>query len=99
MPASKLILEIDFIGATDFSAMLPAPDEVSMSSVIFTDPNKIDQILHNGLKFHATFPEMQNKQTIRVFALTGVLGFILTIFFSFMINVVGYWMNLKKSSK
>lgn len=99
MPCSQINLNIDFLGATDFSMMDPSPDAIGMSSITFTDPDKIYQILCYGIKFHATFPEMQNKQMIRVFALTGVLGFIITIFFSFTINIIGYWLNKNKSKR
>lgn len=76
----SLSLEIDFKGAVDFSNMQPEPDEMRMGSIKFYDPDKINQIEIYGLQFHAKFRELENMQTVRLFAVTTILGGILIIF-------------------
>jgi len=70
----SLTLEIGFVGATDFSKMIPEPDIITMRSIKFTHPKKIMTIKKNGLQFHAHFKETENRQTIRLYILTGVLS-------------------------
>lgn len=74
---NKLTLSIDFVGATDFSRMKPEPDNIGMSSISFTDLDKIEQIKKDGLMFHAEFKEMKNKQNVRNFILTSLMALII----------------------
>lgn len=80
---SKLV--IDFIGATQFSHMEPEPDVVTMSSIEFNDPQKLGKIMSRGLKFHATFTELQNWQSSRMFFITAFLCALLAIILTFFI--------------
>lgn len=83
---------IDFIGVTEFSNMDPAPDVVTMSSITFNDPYKIQAIKNRGLTFHGKFSEMENKQNVRNFALTSlmalVIGVIIKEFFILLYYVI-----------
>lgn len=74
---NELTLAIDFVGATDFSRMKPEPDNIGMSSISFTDLDKIEQIKKDGLMFHAEFKEMKNKQNVRNFILTSLMALII----------------------
>ncbi len=78
-------LSVDFCGVAEFSQMIPEPDEVGMSSVVFTDFDKIEQIERDGLKFHARFKEVENMQQIRLFLLTSVMAGIIIIIIVFII--------------
>lgn len=69
----SVVLKFDFVGATDFSEMRPKPDIVGMSSITFSNPQKIEQIKKNGLVFHAHFKEKDGIQTIRLFAVTAMM--------------------------
>lgn len=78
-------LSIEFCGVAEFSQMIPQPDEVGMSSVVFTDYDKIEQIESDGLKFHARFKELENMQQIRLFLLTSIMAGIIIIIIVFII--------------
>ena len=67
-------LTIDYRGPVDFSeAILPVPDEKTLSSIRYTNREKIRQIERDGLRFHCRFPDMENIQEARIFVLSGVL--------------------------
>lgn len=91
-------LEIDCTGATDFSEMYPQPDLTTMSSIIFTNDEKIRIIKRNGLKFHAEFKELKNKQNARVFVLSAVMSALIAIFVTFLIMAI-YKISLEVKSK
>ena len=76
----SLTLKLDFVGVTEFSKMIPEPDFIDMNSIEFRNPDKIELIKMNGLKFHAEFKELENLQTIRLLAITTLLGGIIIIF-------------------
>lgn len=78
-------LKVDFCGVSEFSQMLPEPDEVGMSYILFTDFEKIEQIEKNGLLFHAKFKELENMQQIRLFLLTSIMAGIIIIIIVFLI--------------
>lgn len=91
-------LEIDCTGATDFSEMYPQPDRITMSSIIFKKDEKINIIKSNGLKFHAEFKELKNKQNARVFVLSAVMSALIAIFVTFLIMAI-YKISLEFKSK
>lgn len=91
-------LEIDCTGATDFSDMYPQPDKTTMSSVIFTNEEKIRIIKSYGLKFHTEFKELKNKQNARVFVLSAVMSALIAIFVTFLIMAI-YKVSLEFKSK
>lgn len=74
---NDLKLVLDFNGVTNFSTLNPLPDYQTMTAITYTDPIKIKQIKKNGLMFHASFPEMQNKQSVRIFVLTTMMTLII----------------------
>lgn len=69
-------LTIDFASVANFSVIVPEPDSRTMSSITYTDREKLNMIRGNGLEFHVSFNEMQNKQTIRSFALTCLMSLV-----------------------
>lgn len=81
-------LTFDFVGATDFSEMIPEPDSINMSSITFSDPHKIMQIKEKGLKFHAHFKERDGLQTIRLFAVTALMCVFTPMIMICVVNVI-----------
>ena len=75
-------LEFDFGGATEFSGIYPKPDVITMSSIIYTDLNKLHYICDNGLWLHAKFSQMENFQILRMFIMTTLWGFFVALAFS-----------------
>ena len=75
-------LEFDFGGATEFSGIYPKPDVITMSSIIYTDLNKLSYICDNGLWLHAKFNQMENVQILRMFIITTLWGFFVALAFS-----------------
>lgn len=95
----SIILNIDFVGAAKFSAMYPEPDLVTMSSIEFNNPEKIFLIRSNGLKFHVKFEELENFQSIRVFAVTAIMSSFILIFVVFGIQTYFLWLRTRKRNK
>ena len=77
-------VKIDFKGATVFSKMIPAPDEIGISYIIYTDPYKISKLKEDGIVFHAKFKDLEGLQQIRLFAITGLMGGLFTVFLFFL---------------
>ena len=84
----SLLLRFNFYGATEFSQMHPSPDEIGMNYILFRDQDKISKIKSSGIDFYVRFSDMENKQTVRMFAITTFLSMILTVFLTFLINVL-----------
>ena len=74
-------LTFDYIGPADFSNMSPEPDVKDVSKIVFNDPQKLDEILEKGLRFHVKFPDMENVQQMRMFGITLVVGGLLGLLF------------------
>lgn len=96
----SIILKFDFVGATNFSLINPEPDKITMSSIEFSNPEKILDIRLNGLKFHAKFIELENKQNIRLFAITTIIGSMFVIlmgiiFFGLIKIIMNYFDRYK----
>lgn len=67
-------LSIDYVGPAEFSShIVPEPDKITLSSICYTDSSKIQEIGKRGLKFHVTFPDMENKQESRIFILSAIV--------------------------
>jgi hypothetical protein len=76
-------ITFDFVGNTVFSDMTPKPDEITMNSITFNDPEKITKIRENGLTFHVNFTDNTNVQTARMFFVTTLLSIL-----------IAYWVAL-----
>lgn len=76
----SITLCFDFKGVSEFSRMIPEPDEIGMSSIRFYDQEKIKRIKRDGLKFHVNHTELTNMQTIRLLGITTILGGIIVLF-------------------
>lgn len=67
-------LIFDYSGPADFSNhIVPEPDEITISSIRYTDSLKIQEIGRNGLRFHVNLPDMENKQESRIFILSAIV--------------------------
>lgn len=78
-------LEINYIGPAEFSEHIsPQPDKTTLSSIVYTDPEKIKMIGHNGLKFHVKFPDMENIQEARIFIISSVVTGLFALFFRYL---------------
>lgn len=89
----SVVLNIDFVGVTEFSAMDPEPDEIGMSNIVFRDPIKIFKIRQNGLLFHARFRELENIQQIRTFTVTAIgSAFVLAL----VVFVISAYFKIRK---
>lgn len=86
-------LIINFEGATDFYPIKINPDVIGSNYIQYSDSNKILQIKKEGLEFYAKFKELENRQTIRCFALTAILSGLLIIILTFII--IGLYRALK----
>lgn len=73
-------LKFDCVGPVKFSDMYPVPDKVTMSSIQFTDKEKIDQIRCYGLNVHVQFEQLKNIQSIRTFIVTSAITLFSTLF-------------------
>ena len=72
-------LSMDFIGATSFSAMNPMPDKTTYSSIEFTNPTSINEIMKNGLQFHADFIQMKELSARRSVLLSAALSLLISL--------------------
>ncbi len=94
-------LTIDYIAPAEFSEIItPEPDEKTISSIRYTDKNKLGQIAKDGLRFHVKFPDMENIQNIRIFMLTALLTGLAAILFRSLF-IIGYhlWNQYKNNSQ
>lgn len=90
-------LRINFVGSTEFSELVPEPDEITMSSIVYSNGEKIAKIKKDGLLFHVKFTELENRQTVRMFFLTAVMSGLFTIFIGFIVLAI-YKMATRKST-
>ena len=85
-------LTFDFVGATDFSRVDPEPDVITMSSITYSNPDKIEKISKNGLRFHAHFKELENVQSFRLFGLAALFSALIAMFVANFILAIAKWM-------
>lgn len=81
---------IDYLGAVEFGVLNPEPDTITTSCILYTKPEKIDQIALYGLKYHVSFPDMRNVQEIRitaiVMAITLLIGVLFDLFYRLLLT-------------
>lgn len=79
-------IKIDFNGASEFSRIYPEPDEIGLSYISYSNPNKISLLRQDGIEFLVKFKDLEGYQQIRLFAMTGIMGglFTVLIFFIFL---------------
>ena len=89
-----------FLGSTEFSAIYPNPDIVSINSIEYNNPDKLAIIAEQGLTFHTKFSDMENKQQARMFAITTVLTLLITLLLKYLyILTVDFWRRIYDSHK
>ena len=81
-------LSVDYIAPTEFSKMVPSPDTIDVSRIVFTDSAKISYIKNNGLRFHVYFPDYENLQEIRIFIVTLLLGGLLGLLMKVIYKII-----------
>ena len=84
-------LDIDYKGAAEFDFLRPAPDSMTISSIHYSNPEKINQIAKDGLKYQVRFPELENMQEIRIFFATMLLAGLLGVFFNVLYRLLRPW--------
>lgn len=94
-------LTIDYMCPTDFGTLYPKPDMMTYGAIRYTDPKKLNQIAWNGLEYHAKFPDMENFQDVRLFAITTIVTILITIFFKLIYNLLKecFWGKLKSQPR
>ena len=60
--------------------MYPSPDTVTMKTICFTSPSKLEYIRNNKIYFHAKLPTFENKQLLRSLILTTILTASVSLF-------------------
>lgn len=75
-------LEIDFGGASEILGISPLPDSTTVTSILYYNPCKIEEIRTKGLRFHAQFRQQENLQVLRMFVITTLWGFFVALTFS-----------------
>lgn len=78
---------IPFEKYTDFTYIFPHPDSIGDKIIFYTDRDKIQQIIDNGFHAFVKYPEMQNEQTARIFALTMIMTLLVTGFLNQIIKL------------
>lgn len=75
-----------FTDNIDFHLVSVEPDEKTLSTLTYTDKEKIGKMKKEGLCFYAKFPEQHKKQTTRVLVLTVLTAL-------FLESAVGFFKN------
>ncbi len=78
LPLKYLIINYDL--PINISNMYPSPDTVTMKTICFTSPSKLEYIRNNKIYFHAKLPTFENKQLLRSLILTTILTASVSLF-------------------
>ncbi len=70
------------------SKFLPEPDEVTMHSIRYTDPAKIEWIGAEGLRTYVSFPNLENVQALRIFVIAGIVGALAALMIRYANNLI-----------
>ena len=81
-------LSIEFCEPTNFSAMYPIPNKITVSSIEFTDSSAIKAIMSNGLRFHTDFIQLKEMSARRTFLLSALLSLVISLFASLVFKYV-----------
>ncbi|MBR6758771.1 MAG: hypothetical protein IKM03_00135 [Alistipes sp.] len=103
IPDNKLLplgnLKVDFMGPVELLPMSPEPDIVSMSGFEFTDSLKLQQIMRDGLEFHAKFPQTESLQSARIFFLTTFISLFFTLLCTLGYRIIRHKLRKSRDSK
>lgn len=94
-----ITLSIDFGSPVSFSEMTPMPDEITMTGMLFKDQKKIQEIISNGIVFHAKLIHNENLQGVKMFWITTVIAALITLLAKQIYKLVRHlihYRNLKK---
>lgn len=81
-------LKVDFGGPTEFLAMYPEPDVMTVSGFMFTDSLKLQQIMSDGIEFHAKFPQTESLQNARMFVVTTLISILISVVFTLSYQII-----------
>lgn len=81
-------LKVNFGGPTEFFAMNPEPDVMTVSGFEFTDPLKLRQIMRDGIEFHAKFPQTESLQSARIFVVTTLISIFTSLVFTLGYQII-----------
>lgn len=81
-------LKVDFGGPTEFLAMYPEPDVMTVSGFMFTDSLKLQQIMSDGIEFHAKFPQTEGLQNARMFVVTTLISILISVVFTLSYQII-----------
>lgn len=82
-------LEIDLGGPTRFVGLSPAPDEATLSGIVYDDPAKLRKIFsRQELTFFCQFPETSNIQTVRTYLVSTIATFFLGVLLKLLFEIV-----------
>lgn len=95
----KTRITIDFAAPVEFSNMNPEPDVVTMTGLMFNDPDKIVRLSSEGLFFHVSYLENKNFQSMKMFVLTAAITALATLIISLIYKLIRYSLHRKKREK
>ena len=98
-PYNKIELCIDLGSPVSTSHMIPEPDILATTGIIFNDPEKIQSIIDNGLAFHVRFLQNNNFQSMKLFFLTTAISALLTYICTVIVQWISYKIRRKKERK
>lgn len=75
---SPVEFTVDFGSSITPSHMIPEPDHITMTGVVFDSPEKIREIISRGLVFHVRYMQNQNIQSMKLFWLSTLLTVLAT---------------------
>lgn len=93
-------LTLEFGSPVTCSNMYPEPDFQTMTSISFTNPEKIRVIENNGVEFLVKFMHNDNIQTAKMFCITTGIALFLSLLVDKLIKFISYaWRRLAAQKK
>lgn len=68
--------------------MYPEPDVMTVSGFMFTDSLKLQQIMSDGIEFHAKFPQTEGLQNARMFVVTTLISILISVVFTLSYQII-----------
>lgn len=93
-------LTLEFGSPVTCSNMYPEPDFQTMTSISFTNPEKIRLIESSGVEFLVKFMHNENIQTAKMFCITTGIALFLSLLVDKLIKFISYaWRRLAAQKK
>lgn len=84
---NPLILSIDFGSPISPSYMTPMPDHITLTSIVYSSPEKLRTIENDGLSFHVRYIQNTNFQSMKLFFLTTLI----TALATWLLTILSKW--------